>query len=226
MGAPDATQRGARLQKYRNRGFVRITDDPDILRFKADGSRRYNRDNKRRLNDRGLESIRWLWGGLQDDLPANLLRQMSAEKRSAILSHNSGQQRMNALLREVQGTIIPRSTVLTVAQQDDAMKRPRDARLPRHLGDEGFLVLGHQDADPHIARCLGLPVPMKGEFVSCRVVRDPAQSRRRAWLGDEWWRLADDGDPECAAPARSLYRKLGCRSIEFGPQAGVGPTPE
>lgn len=128
-------------------GVAQIHDH--LLKFKADGSRQYNRDNKRRLNDGGLESIRWLWGGLQDDLPANLLLQMDAEKRSVILSPNSGQQRVNALLREVQGTIIPRSTVLTVAQQDDAMKRPRDARLPRHVGDEGYLVLGHQDADPH-----------------------------------------------------------------------------
>ena len=195
-------------------GVVRVRDD--LLRFKANGSRQYNRDNKRRLSDRGTSRIRWLWGGLQEDLPANLLRQLSASARKKILSPNSGQQRVNALFREVPGMLITRSTLLTVAQQDDAMKRARDARLPQHLGDEGFLVLGHQEADPHIARGLGLPVPMKGEFVSCRVVRDTSQSGLRVWLGEEWWRLADHSDPRCAAPVRSLYRTLDQRSIELG----------
>lgn len=195
-------------------GVTQIRDS--LLRFKADGSgRQYNRDNKRRLNDEGIDSIRWLWGGLQEDLPANLLRQMSEAKRYAVLSHRSGQQRVNALLREVQGKIITRSTVLTVAQQDDAMKRARDARLPAHLGSEGILVLGHQEADPHIARLLDLPVPAKGEFVSCRIVRATTGSKRKVWLGDGWWRLAERGDAHNLGPDRKLYSGLDQRSIEF-----------
>jgi len=49
-------------------GVVQIRDD--LLRFKTDESgqrrRQYNRDNKRRLNDDGMNNIHWLWGGLQD----------------------------------------------------------------------------------------------------------------------------------------------------------------
>ena len=196
-------------------GVVQIRDG--LLRSRADGSgRQYNRDRKRRLNNDGIDSIRWLWGGLQEDLPENLLLHMSEAKRHAVLSHRSGQQRVNALLREVQGAIITRSTVLTVAQQDDAMKRARDARLPRHLGNEGLLVLGHQESDPHIASCLDLPVPAKGEFVSCRIARAATVPEGRVWLGDGWWRLAEPGDAPIPSPDRELYRRLDQRSIESG----------
>ena len=48
-------------------GVVQISDD--LLKFKTDDSgrrrRQYNRDNKRRLNDDGMDSTYWLWGGLQ-----------------------------------------------------------------------------------------------------------------------------------------------------------------
>ena len=206
-------------------GVVQIRDD--LLRFKADGSgRQYNRDNKRRLSDRGIERIRWLWGGLQKDLPPNLLRRLSARDREKILSPNSGQQRVNALFREVPGVLITRSTLLTVAQQDDAMKRARDARLPKHLGGKGYLVLGHQEADPHIAQCLRLPVPLKGEFVSCRVVRAAAGPEPRIWLGNEWWRLAHATDPPSPGPDRKLYRGLDPRSIRRGPESQVTPPPK
>ena len=196
-------------------GIVQIRDE--LLRFKPGGSRQYNRDNKRRLSDYGIESIYWLWGGLHQDLPENLLLQLSNPKRNSILSHRSGQERVSSLFREIQRKIITRATVLTVAQQDDAMKRARDARLPEHLGNEGILILGHQDADPHIASALDLPVPVKGEFVSCRVVRGSAKAERKAWLGEGWWRLAEESDAISAGPARALYRKLDQGSIENGP---------
>ena len=196
-------------------GIVQIRDE--LLRFKPGGFRQYNRDNKRRLNNYGIESICWLWGGLHLDLPENLLLQLSERQRNAILSHRSGQERVNTLFREVQHKIITRATVLTVAQQDDAMKRVRDSRLPLHLGDEGLMILGHQEADPHIASALGLPVPAKGEFVSCRVVPASEGVERRAWLGDAWWRLAEETDAACPCPARGLYRRLDEHSIKFGP---------
>ncbi len=56
-------------------GVVQVRDD--LLKFKTDDSgrkrREYNRDNKRNLNDDGMTSAHWLWGGLQD-LPPNPLR--------------------------------------------------------------------------------------------------------------------------------------------------------
>ena len=63
------------------------------------------------------------------------------------------------------------------------MKRAGDARLPQNLGCEGFLILGHQGTDPHIARGLDLPVPGKGELVSCRVVPAEYGADRRVRLG-------------------------------------------
>ena len=57
------------------------------------------------------------------------------------------------------------------------MKRARDCRLEKHLGKEGFLILGHQEQDPEVAEALGLPRPVKGQFVSIRVhPADPGDS--------------------------------------------------
>ena len=199
-------------------GVVQIRDD--LLRFKTNDSgerrRQYNRDNKRRLNDDGMASAHWLWGGLQD-LPPNLLRRTSQESRRKILLNTSGQERVNALLREIQGEIIDRLTMATVAQQKDPMKRARDARLVKNLGGEGFLILGHQGADPHIARGLGLPVPYKGELVSCRVAPAENGADRSVWLGKGWWRLADTNEASEPSPDRDLYLKLSRQIIESGP---------
>jgi hypothetical protein len=105
------------------------------------------------------------------------------------------------LFRLVQQRIVNRGTVLTVAQQDDSMKRARDARLPQHLGKEGILVLGHQEHDPDVAQALGLPRPTKGQFISVRVA--PAQSGHpgpAATIGGERWRVASAADPVVPAP--------------------------
>lgn len=198
-------------------GVVQISDN--LLKFKTDDSnqehRQYNRDNKRRLNDDGMDKIHWLWGGLQD-LPPNLLRRTSEDKRRAILLNKSGQERVNALLREIQCEMIDRPTMVTVAQQKDPMKRVRDARLPEHLGGEGFLILGHQDADSHIAQGLDLPVPNKGEFVSCRVVPVADDGDHCVWLGDGWWRLADANEAAGPSPDRDTYLRLSQHSIQHG----------
>ena len=114
-------------------GIITITDER--LRWKVDKEsgervRAYNRDNKRRLDDGSSKDICWLWGGLQTDLPRNLLLEMDSDARQRIFAFpRSGQARVNQLFREVQGRVVGRQTVLTVAQQDDAPKRARDARL-------------------------------------------------------------------------------------------------
>ena len=46
-------------------GIVQIRDE--LLRFKPGGSRQYNRDNKRRLSDYGIESIYWIKARLKKD---------------------------------------------------------------------------------------------------------------------------------------------------------------
>lgn len=183
-------------------GLVRITDD--LLRWKVErgtglSARGYNRDNKRRIAVEHAQDIYWLWGGLQHDLPANLLLQLSDDVRGRILSGRSGQERVNQLFREVQGRIVGRQTVLTVGQQDDAPKRARDARL--RLRSEGIVVLGHQETHPLIARHLALPVPAKGEWIAARLKRVDFHYPAASFvLSDEYWAVAGPGDPLEAAP--------------------------
>lgn len=89
---------------------------------------------------------------------------MDEAVRNKIFSHESGQARVNELFRLVQGKIIPRVAVETVARQKDPMKRVRDAR--KQLASEDILILGHQDGDPDIAKARGFPMPRKGEMLS------------------------------------------------------------
>ncbi|WP_413252478.1 NaeI family type II restriction endonuclease [Streptomyces niveus] len=69
----------------------------------------------------------------------------------------------------MQERLLDRAAVQTVAMQADAPKRVRDAR--RHLRREGILILGHQLNHPQIAETLGLPRPLRGQWVSIRVIR-------------------------------------------------------
>lgn len=39
-----------------------------------------------------------------------------------------------------------------------------------HSDKEGIAILGHQDAHPSIAAALGLPVPVKGEWLAVRII--------------------------------------------------------
>ncbi|WP_345670438.1 NaeI family type II restriction endonuclease [Streptomyces similanensis] len=199
-------------------GIVRITDQR--LRWKrgrganGDRVRAYNRDNKRKLSDGAKSEVFWLWGGLQTDLPANLLLQLDREARVRILTASlpgrasSGQQRVSQLFREVQDRLIGRQTVLTVGQQDDAPKRARDARLD--LRPEGIVVLGHQGSHPHVARQLELPVPIKGEWISTRLVPVSSDDARPKFsLDGQFWaraRGAELLDPE-PVPAPNLPDK-------------------
>ena len=184
-------------------GLITITDER--LRWKVNKTtgervRAYNRDNKRRLNESSSAGVYWLWGGMQNDLPRNLLLRMRPEARSRIFSApRSGQMRVDLLFRELQNTIVGRQTVVTVAQQDDAPKRARDARL--HLRGEGILVLGHQESHPVVARALGLPVPVKGEWISVRVVPvGSTDDRPSVAINGQLWARAREGEPITPAP--------------------------
>lgn len=188
-------------------GLLSITDER--LRWRRDKDsgksvRAYNRDNKRRLSEEGLREIHWLWGGLQSDLPRNLLRHMDPAARGRIFEfHRSGQQRVNQLFREMQGRVVGRQTVLTVAQQDDAPKRARDARL--HLRPEGILVFGHQGVDKVIAKALGLEVPAKGEWIAVRVSPTDAPNRPSFTLDGRRWAIATGDEPPVPAPELPQY---------------------
>lgn len=170
-------------------GLVRVTED----RLRPGR----NRDLKRVLNDDGLRQIRWLWR--DQPLLENLLLHLDPETRNRILTvsgRDSGQKRIDALFRLVQGRIISRTTVLTVGQQDDAPKRARDAR--RHLRAEGIIVLGHQGDHPRIAARLGLPIPKKGEWISARLAASDGPGAFS--IGGRLFRRALEGDPCVPAP--------------------------
>jgi len=168
---------------------------------------RRNRDSKRQLSASARPRIRRLWPR-HGRLSENIFLHMDPRDRERIFSARAkrgtqhGQAMTNELFRTVQGRIIRRAEVATVAQQDDFMKRARGNGGARTaLQAEGILVLGHQDNDPLVAAALGLPVPRKGEFVSARVV--PANDDRgypAAVIGGQLWVLARTGDPRTPAP--------------------------
>lgn len=135
-------------------GVVRIT--AAILRGSS------NRDGKMSISAEGRKQIQWLVENGR--LPTNFLAKLDPSVLQKIMAQPSGQLRVNELFRQVQGKIIPRVAIETVAQQKDPMKRMRDAR--RILRTEGILVLGHQGNDPHTARARGFPAPSKGEALA------------------------------------------------------------
>jgi Restriction endonuclease NaeI len=168
---------------------------------------RTNRDSKRQLTAASRSNIRKLWPG-HGRLQENLFLHLDPQLRDRILNargrrgNQNGQARTNELFRLVQGRIIRRAELATVAQQDDFMKRARGNGGARtQLSVEGILVLGHQDNDPLVAAALGLVVPKKGELISARVV--PARADRRdpvAMIEGQPWALARGGDPVVKAP--------------------------
>ncbi|MEZ5299298.1 MAG: NaeI family type II restriction endonuclease [Verrucomicrobiales bacterium] len=124
-----------------------------------------NRDKKVSISAEGKKAIRWLVEAA--DLPTNLLSELPPELLGEIMGLKTGQARINELFRRVQGRIIPRVAIETVARQKDPMKRVRDAR--KQLEAEGILILGHEAEDREIARARRFPMPKKGEFLAVSV---------------------------------------------------------
>jgi len=158
-----------------------------------------NRDSKATLNATGRESIRWL--SLNQELPPNVLLQLSDEIVERIMSGTTGTRRINELFRTAQRRIIRRTVVATVAQQDDYMKRVRTNGGARSaLKPEGIIILGQYESHAKIAKQLNLPRPGKGDFVSAQVVYTKGPGVGVAKIGDSYWRLANDSDNVVAAP--------------------------
>ena len=127
-----------------------------------------NKDAKKTVSAQGFGNILWL---LRDHAyPPNFWRTVPADVTQRIFAGRTGNARMAALFREVQGVAITRDVVEAVAQQRDFMRRIRsdNGRGTRdHLAREGVLLLsGHYDA-PLIA-ALGLVPCTASEFVSYR----------------------------------------------------------
>lgn len=186
--------------------------------------RRYNRDNKRNLAVDALDDIYWLWDRPDLPLPENTLRHLDDDVRTKIFAdRGSGQARTNALFEHVRDTLVRRTTVLTVAQQDDPPKRARDARL--QLRDKGVVVLGHQGVHPKVATLLSLDVPTKGEWISTRLV--PVQgddARPRFWHSGSWWARATVDDLEVPAPDIADSPRRGMPfEVPLGPDEQLRP---
>jgi hypothetical protein len=182
-------------------GLLRISDERLRWNRGPDGEaiRGYNRDNKRRIALAALDEIYWLWGGLQRDLPSNLLLHLAPAVRERILRPaSSGQGRVNDLFRNVQDQLVERAVVLTVGQQDDAPKRVRDART--HLRREGVVILGHEKAHQRIAESLGLPQASKGSWIATRVFPAEEGGQGGFFVDGRWWKKAAQSDPIAAAP--------------------------
>ncbi len=160
-----------------------------------------NRDRKRKMLKAASDQITWLWRDAR--LDENLLLHLPAATVGQIFSHSgprNGQQRVNELFRLVQGRIIRREVVLTVAQQKDGPRRARMAREQTHLGKEGIVVLGHYEWDVTVARRLGLPVPRNGEWVSARVASADHDGPGTFAADGANWRLAAADEWVPAAP--------------------------
>ncbi|WP_151476501.1 NaeI family type II restriction endonuclease [Streptomyces albicerus] len=173
-------------------GILRIHDT--LLNLGA------NRDGKRTPSAAGRSAIQWIIP--EGRLPENILLTLSETDRDAIFkAGTSGQARTNELFRRVQVRLVNRNTVLTVARQDDSLKRVRDAR--HHLRNEGIMILGHQKQHPHIARALGLRVPEKGSWIAIRVacVDSLDSARKSTRISGQDYAVWEEGDSSVPAPA-------------------------
>ncbi|CCH32891.1 NaeI family type II restriction endonuclease [Actinosynnema sp. NPDC047251] len=176
----------------------RATFDVGLVRATPDVLTRPRRSRRELRPGRATANAEWLFRDAL--LPENALLAMPRADSDAIMGPRSGQQRVNELLRRVQGKLIERKTTLTVAMQHDGMKRCRDARLL--LAQEGIVVLGHQNEAPRVAEALGLPVPRKGSLLAVRLIRVPehAPGRPTVRVGDAHYAVARPGDPVEPAP--------------------------
>ncbi|MDJ0379642.1 NaeI family type II restriction endonuclease [Streptomyces sp. G-G2] len=170
-------------------GLVHIQDE--VL------TNRGNRDGKRSISARGRSAIHWMVrNGV---LAPNVLLRLDVETRRRIESVPAGQQRVNQVFMLVQGTVVDRNVIATVARQLDAPKRVRDAR--NQLRAEGIIILGHQNDSPAIARMLGLEVPVKGTWVAAPLaVAQPGDTRPGAIIEGKIYVVAKPGEDRVPVP--------------------------
>ncbi|MBX9425023.1 NaeI family type II restriction endonuclease [Streptomyces lateritius] len=95
-------------------------------------------------------------------LPVNPLKYLSEEVAQQVLADQPGQvQRLLTMFRALEGKVIPRNTLLTVARSHDPMRRVRDVK--RAAAAEGLTLLCGRDA--MAARGISL---QPGEWIAVR----------------------------------------------------------
>ena len=130
-----------------------------------------NRDAKANLNQAGRDARVPI--AVNAPLPPNDLLQRPADAYEVMKFQGSrdGQKRVLELCRRFEGTLLSRTTVVTVAKQLDGPKRMRENGGGRtHLAGEGFLIIGNESCYHPVIKALGLPAPERGEFIPLRVI--------------------------------------------------------
>ena len=140
-----------------------IRADPAILR-------RPNRDLKRGILTSRLDTGVWLFRNAA--LPENTILRLALEDQAAIAAVPPGTWRVAELMRRAEGRLVNRSSIEAAAQQKDSMKRVRaNGGAADLLAREGYLLLGGTRlSSQRVARDLGLPIPISGNFVPVRVM--------------------------------------------------------
>lgn len=161
-------------------------------------SRGGNRDGKQALSAEGREAVQWLFRDAP--LPENTLLHLPEQIVTSVLSHRSGQLRIDELFRAVQRQPISFNALATVSMQRDFMKRVRQSR--QTLRREGTVILGSYPLHADLAQHLHLPTLGRGELMSVRLTRlayhhgdAPAVN-----LDDTLWTLATESDEITPAP--------------------------
>jgi restriction endonuclease NaeI len=127
-----------------------------------------NKDAKRSISADGFRHILWLLR--KHPYPPNFWRTVPADVVKRIFEEGTGNTRMAALFREVQGVPITRDVVEAGARQKDFMRRIRSdqGRGTRDLlAREGIVLLSGQ-YDTQLIRALNLPRCANGAFISHR----------------------------------------------------------
>ncbi len=146
-----------------------------------------NKDAKRTVSAAGFTNILWLLA--QQPYTRNFWQTVPPDAVARIFAAGSGNRRMAALFREVQGRPIGRDVVEAVAQQRDFMRRIRadgGSGTRDQLAREGVLLLSGQYDAALIAQ-LGLRPCTAAEFISYRPrSQTQAQMAQAHGLALEW----------------------------------------
>ncbi|MFF4180056.1 NaeI family type II restriction endonuclease [Streptomyces sp. NPDC001750] len=161
-------------------------------------SRGGNRDGKQALSAEGREAVQWLFRDAP--LPENTLLHLPEQIVTSVLSHRSGQLRIDELFRAVQRQPISLNAIATVSMQRDFMKRVRQSR--QTLRREGTVILGSYRLHADLAQQLGLPTLGHGELMSARLARLTHHhgDAPRVELDGDLWTLATESDEIVPAP--------------------------
>ena len=185
-------------------GLIRIREE-----FRREGA---NRDKKSQLNAVGREAVQWLWRDAP--LRPNALLQLPREVVNEVFASKFGTQRTHRLFRAAEGRIVNRNIVATVSRQLDHQKRVRYNGGSRSaLAPEGYLILSGAYHSA-LAAALNLPVPLRDEYISTRVV--PSEDGSGVLIAGRWWRKVGTGDV-VTEPAPRIPEPKSASEIEGDP---------